>query len=163
MDLTQLTDAELEGLRKMPKHVVNAKARTVQKDGTDQRNYNIVSDIGNQEFILYLRQNLRPGMEDDFSCGLRIVRRNGLSLTLCRYNGPSHRHRNHLEGNEFRFKAHIHQATGRYIDADLQPEGYAIDTDRFRTLKGALHCLVQDCAISGLDTEADAPTLFEMP
>lgn len=160
MDLTSLTDTDLDGLRKMAKRVLNPKARTTQKEGTDQRDYKIASEVGDHDFILYTRQNMRPGMEDDFSCGLRIVRPNGSTLTLCRYNGLSHRHRNPLEGEEFLFKPHIHRATERYIQADRQPEGYAIETDAFRTLKGALHCLVKDCSISGLDTEPDAPTLF---
>ncbi len=157
-----LTDNELERLRKLPKRVVHARARAANKEQTEQLNYKLEFADGAHHFQLYTRQNLRPGMEESFSCGLNIVKPNGESLTLCRYNGPSHPHRNHLEKEHFQFVPHIHHATERYIAANRDPETYAITTDRFRTLVGALHCIVMDCAISGLETTPDEPTLFPL-
>lgn len=158
-----ITDAELEHLRRMPKHVLNPKARAANKDLCEQYNYSLGSEDGEHRFQLYTRQNLRPGMEDSFSCGLNVVRHNGESLTLCRYNGPSHPHRNHLEKEHFSFVPHVHNATERYIAAGRDPETFAVITERFRTLQGALHCLVTDCKVKGLDTSPDEPTLFPVP
>ncbi|HRP00595.1 MAG TPA: hypothetical protein PLN54_14275 [Flavobacteriales bacterium] len=163
MTFDNLTDTELEDLRTLPKRVVNPKARAANKEGTEQFNYKLESLDGTRHYQLYTRQNLRAGMEDDFSCGLNVVKPNGESLTLCRYNGPSHPHRNHLEKERFQFEPHIHVATERYIAANRDPETYATTTQRFRTLQGALHCLVTDCAVSGLQTTPDEPTLFPIP
>lgn len=74
-------------MRAVPKRVANPKARVANKEGTEQLNYKLESTDGTQHFQLYTRQNLRAGMEDNFSCGLNMVKPNGESLTLCRYNG----------------------------------------------------------------------------
>jgi len=55
---------------------------------------------------------------------------------------------------------HIHQATERYLQARLKPEGFAQATDTYKTCDGALHRLVSDCNIEGLETQADHPELF---
>ncbi|MCB9168866.1 MAG: hypothetical protein H6597_03260 [Flavobacteriales bacterium] len=163
MTFDGITDAELDDLRRMPKQVENPRARAQRIEGREQFNYTLVSEDGEHRFQLYTRQNTRPGMADSFSCGLNVVKANGETLTLCRYNGPSHPHRNHLEGDTFEFECHIHSATERYLQAGRDPETFAVTTDRFRTLQGALHCLVTDCAVSGLETTPDEPTLFADP
>lgn len=99
-------------------------------------------------------------MEDDFSCGLSWVASNGETLTLCRYNGSSHDHPNHLENERTGYNCHIHKTTERYIKANRKPEGFATATEKYYSLKGALHCLTHDCNISGLQTEQDMPKLF---
>jgi hypothetical protein len=100
-------------------------------------------------------------MEDDFSCGLSWLAPNGEILTLVRYNGASHPHRNNIEGTMLNWESHIHTATERYIRANKKAVGFAEPTDRYRTLKGALHCLVTDCSIVGISTTPDKPSLFE--
>jgi len=57
-------------------------------------------------------------------------------------------------------RAIIHKATERYILANRKPEGFAVKTEKYYTLKGAIHCLVHDCHITGLQTEQDLPKLF---
>ena len=99
-------------------------------------------------------------MEEDFSCGISWVAPNGETLTLSRYNGPSHSHPNHLENEKLDYEYHIHKATEKYIKANRKPEGYAIATKRYHTLDGALHCLVNDFNISGISTTPDQPKLF---
>lgn len=163
MPFDGITDAELDRLRRMPKRVENPRARAQRLEGREQYNYTLTSENGEHHFQLYTRQNTRPGMEDSFSCGLNVVKANGETLTLCRYNGPSHPHRNHLEDDGFAFVCHIHIATERYLLAGRDAETFATTTDRFRTLQGALHCLVTDCAVSGLEPTPDEPTLFPVP
>src|SRR5438132_9774066 len=81
-------------------------------------------------------------------------------LILVRYNGASHPHPNRLEGNRIDFVPHIHRATERYLRANLKPEGFAENTTRYTTLSGALHELVNDLHVTGLDTKPDHPELF---
>lgn len=160
MSFESLTDNKIAELLKLPKRVVNPNIRQKIKDGKEQFNY-ILSCIGKDKykFELYTRQNMREGMEDDFSCGLSWVASNGESLTLCRYNGPSHDHPNHLENEQLGYNCHIHKTTEKYINANRKPEGFAEFTKRYSTLKGAFHCLVNDCNISGISTEQDLPKL----
>jgi len=89
-------------------------------------------------------------MEDDFSCGISWLAPNGETLTLKRYNGPNHDHLNHLEKVRLGYTSHIHMATEKYIKANRKAEGFAIATNRYLTVEGALHCLVTDCKISGI-------------
>ena len=143
----------------------NPQAGSKNKDGHEQVNYTAVAlDGTNHEFEIYKRQNLRNGMEDDFSCGISWIAPNGETLTLKRYNGSSHDHPNRLEKNKLGLNCHIHFATEKYIKANLKPEGFAEVTDRYNSLDGALHCLVLDCKIKGINTIPDSTNqtkLFE--
>ena len=84
----------------------------------------------------------------------------GDTLTLVRYNGSSHAHRNKIEGEAVDFICHIHKATERYIKAGMKAESYAEKTELYSTLEGALHQLMLDCNISGIETKPDEPDFF---
>lgn len=157
MSFESLTDAKIAELLKMPKRVTNPTAREVSDANHLRRDYQVTSEDGTEEFCVFVRQNRT--ITDDFSCGLRWMPRGAEHLILVRYNGPSHPHPNRLEGTRIEFVPHIHTATERYLQANHKPEGFASETDRFTTCKGALHALVTDCNISGLETEADHPEL----
>lgn len=161
MAFESLTDDKIEELLKLPKRVTNPNIRAKLQDGHEKFNF-IVNCVDNTRyrFELYTRQNKREGMEDDFSCGLNWVAPNGETLILRRYNGPNHNHPNHLEKQKLGYNCHIHKTTEKYIKANLKPEGFAETTEKYYTLKGALHCLARDCNISGISTEPDAPRLF---
>ena len=158
MAFESVTDEKIEQLLNCPKYLTNPQARVKSIEGREQVNYNVIAtdDSGNK-FQIYKRQNLRPGMENDFSCGISWVSSNGETMTLARYNGSSHAHPNHLEKTKLGFKCHIHKATEKYIQANRKPEGYAEETDRYHTLDGALHCLVVDFNIKGIQTNSDIP------
>lgn len=155
MAFESITDIKITELLLMAKHVKNPGTRPKEKDGHEQYNYKLQSLEGDSEFELYTRQNLREGMEDDFSCGISWLSPNGESFTLKRYNGPSHKHKNQLEGTLLEIKPHIHLSTEKYVRANRKPEGFAEETNRYYSLKGALHCLVADCNITGIKTEPD--------
>ena len=156
MSFESITDDKIKSLLSCPKRLINPQARTKNKEGHEQVNYKVISiDSSDYQFELYKRQNLREGMEDDFSCGLSWIAPNGDTLTLKRYNGPSHNHPNHLENEKTGHKCHVHMATEKYIKANRKPEGFAEITERYKTLEGALHCLVKDCNISGIQTDPD--------
>ncbi len=50
--------------------VTNPNTHVKIRDGHKQYNYKLQSETDYLEFELYTRQNLREGMEDDFSCGI---------------------------------------------------------------------------------------------
>ena len=156
MAFESLTDDKIADLLNCPKRLTNPQARSKQKEGHEQINYKVTSiDGSDHEFEVYRRQNLRDGMEDDFSCGISWIAPNGETLTLKRYNGPNHDHLNHLEKERLGYTCHIHIATKKYVTANRKPEGYAETTKRYTTIEGALHCLVTDCKISGIQTKPD--------
>ena len=41
------------------------------------------------------------------------------------------------------------------VKANRKAEGFAEATSRYTSIDGALHCLVADCKISGIQTKSD--------
>ena len=67
-------------------------------------------------------------------------------VLLRRYNGKSHKHTNHIEGERLPYDFHIHSATQRYMRrSGTDNVGYAEVTDRYSDVWGALDCLMSDC------------------
>ncbi|MCA0448009.1 MAG: hypothetical protein LCH54_17465 [Bacteroidetes bacterium] len=166
MSFESLTDDKIADLINCQKRLTNPQARVVIKDGHEQINFNVIAtDDSGYKFEVYKRKNTRDGMDDDFSCGLLWISPNGEVLTLRRYNGSSHNHRNQLEKNQLGSTHHIHFASEKYIKANKKAEGFAEPSTRYKTLDGALHCLLSDCNISGLKTVSDDTSqtfLFEI-
>jgi hypothetical protein len=157
MAFESLTDERIETLLRMPKRVTNPTARNVADANHDKRDYVVESTDGAERFKLFVRQN--KTISDDFSCGLQWLPAGGESLTLIRYNGSSHEHPNKLEETKLNFVCHVHRATKRYLQANLKPEGFAAESTAYQTCNGALHALVVDCNIAGLETVSDHPEL----
>ena len=147
MNTKPYTDEELAALRSMPKQITNPGARWLEKPkgrpSHRQRNLQARGRDDEARFSVYQRQNLNDG--SDFSCGISYLPPGGPSLTLARYNGPSHPHRDIL------YRPHIHRASERAIAAGKKPESEAEETDRFENLDGALACLIADFNLTGLD------------
>ena len=147
-----LSNDELDHHRSVEKTVRNPGARWKEKPGRHkQRNYSAESRDGTS-YLIYLRQNLND--DRDFSCGLQLVRRGSRPLSLVRYNGASHAH------GEIRYRCHIHQASVQAISAGKKIDSNAEATNRYRTLEGALACLLDDCSVKGLSAEHDQGDLF---
>ena len=160
MAFESLTDARIQELLQMLKRVTNPSAHNVPDANHDRRDYVVESADGTERFKLFVRQN--KTITDDFSCGLQWLPAGGESLILARYNGSSHEHPNKLEGTKLSFLHHIHQATERFLQANLKPEGFAAAAAaKYQTCEGALHQLVTDCNIGGLETKADHPEIFQ--
>lgn len=131
----------------MSKTVTNPKARWVGKPGHSQRNFQVVAGNDNEfAFSIYQRQSERD--DNDFSCGISFLPAVGNSVTLARYNGPSHPH------GDIVYRPHIHRATARAIAAGKKPESEADVTDRFMTCDGALRCLLEDFNVEGVELPA---------
>jgi hypothetical protein len=151
MNFDQLTDQDIDALLKLPKRVVNPKAQWKEKPGHRQKNYTVKG--GDYDFQIYLRQNLHDN--EDFSCGLKVIKPDGQPLTLVRHNGPSHIH------GEIAMACHIHRTSARAIREGRKPEHYAEPTNAYTTLEGALWAMARDCAITGLpEVKPDHPDFF---
>lgn len=159
MGLEIITDELITKLLEVPKAVENPRIKKKRDSGTERVTY-ILSDEEGNRYNLYFRQNYKPGMEDDFSCGLSYILPSGETFTLVRYNGQSHSHPNKLEKERLGYVSHIHKSSKRYLDKTGKADGFAEATERYSTLDGALHCLLADCNISGLSANSDQPSLF---
>lgn len=126
------------------------------KRGHNERELD-VSGVAGSEFRLILRQNKINAL--DFSIILAVnVQGSNQVFRLRRYNGKSHEHTNHIEGNTF-YAFHIHLATERYQELGTREDAYAEPTDRFGDFHAALRCLVVD---AGFDVPPEAQgQLFE--
>lgn len=88
---------------------------------------------------------------------MRVPKSNAL-FRLRRYNGKSHEHTNHIEGETF-YDYHIHLATERYQVIGTREDAFAQPTDRYGDFQSALRCLIQDV---NLDVSPEAQVrLFE--
>lgn len=147
MDASFLDDEVIEELLGCPKRITNPGARWSLQKQSKQLTYSAVSECGSHKFRVYLRQSDR--LEYAFSCGV-VLETDGGQISLCRYNGSDHQHRNDIEGEKFAFRCHIHRTTKRYIDRGLKSDKYAEPTDRYEYLPGAVMAMVSDCNITGL-------------
>lgn len=148
-----MTDDEIETLVEAHKTVSNPKARWSTQRKSLQKTYHLVLDDSLPRMEIKLRQNtLDP---DNFSCVLLCYLDDGEKITLRRYNGSNHEHRNKLEPNEplISFVCHIHMATQRYIEIGDKSEGYAVKTDEYDDFDGALSLLIGQCNVHGLKKE----------
>ena len=156
MAATTLTDEKIAALIAMSKRVTNPGARRKVSSKHEQVTYNVIGDDGETAFQIFVRQSRK--ITENFSCGLLWISPSGETVTLIRYNGASHPHDNALESDRYELHCHIHKATERYIAANKKPETYAEKTDRYRTLDGALNCLLTDCVVTGLVAEPENRT-----
>lgn len=153
-----LSDTDLELFRTEPKVKVSG-SHAKAKDIFVEQQFELVSkaDSG-RRYRLYRRHH--PELSGVFSVGLAVCI-GAEWLTVCRYNGDYHPHKNHIEKNRLVGVFHIHHATERYIQAGLHPDGFAVQTDRYSTVDAALRCMILDCGIAGVlpDGDADPNTL----
>lgn len=145
------TDQELADLKSMRKRVANPGARWSEKPRKRpvhrQRNFQASALDEGHRFSVYQRHSLID--DSDFSCGILYLPLGGPSLTLARYNGPSHAH------GDIAFRPHIHLSSEWAIAAGRKPESEAAETDRFNTPDGALACLIHDFNLLGITAKPD--------
>ena len=151
-----VTDDTLDRLRTIPKHAANSRARWVEKPKSRtahrQRDFQAqASGDDNERFSIFQRWSIAD--DADFSCGIRWMPRDGKSLILARYNGPSHVH------GDIVYRPHIHRATEKAIREGRRPESEAEETERYSTVDGALACLLDDFNVSGIKADRDEERL----
>ena len=148
-----LSNDELDEFRSTPKQVTDPKSRWTEKPGRHKQRNHIAESVDGTQFRLYLRQNLDD--ESDFSCGLALIRKGGKPLSLVRYNGSSHAH------GDILYRCHIHRATADALLAGKKIDSHAEESNRYKSLEGALACLIDDCHIEGLKAEHDQRDLLD--
>ena len=154
-DLSALSDEYLNEMRGEAKFKVGATRCKVKGRHIEQQ-FELESNSGNRRYRVFTRQHVE--LSGAFSVGLCLVQPGGDDLVLCRYNGYFHSHKNVVEGERVPAGPHVHVATQRYIESGLKLDGYAFQTDRYSTMRGALLCLVGDCGIGGiLDPDEPEP------
>lgn len=140
-----LTDVQIGNLLREPKprldpaEFLRAHAARPANNGHRRHAIDVPGDHGNA-FVLSVRQSSIDPY--DFSVILTYVFRNGTTMNLRRHNGPSHSHRNPLEGEAFAGKFHVHEATERYQRHGGDAEHYAWPTDTFADLATALSAML---------------------
>jgi hypothetical protein len=153
------SDAEIVELIKERKPLPadwRSRMRLRPKRGHSERDIEVTGD-GGSEFRLLLRQNAINRL--DFSIILAVAVPQSIQLfRLRRYNGKSHEHTNHIEGDTF-YDFHIHEATERYQAIGTREDAYAEATDRYGDFHEALRCLIDDANLE-IPPQAQA-SLFE--
>jgi hypothetical protein len=138
IDITKLIDER----KPLP---ANYHAPHILKPKHGHKEYELaVKGEEGSSFRLILRQSSFNAL--DFSAILAYdIPDSNMAFRLRRYNGRSHEHTNHLEGETF-YDFHIHCATERYQCFGMEKEdAYAEPTNRYADLIGALDCLLSDC------------------
>lgn len=120
--------------------------RLKPKRGHDERDLELTGVAGSK-FCLILRKGRKNPL--DFSAILSVrVPESGKFFRLLRYNGKSHAHKNHIEGEVFDGVFHIHTATERYQRSGAREDAYAEATDRYDDINSALCCLILDANLA---------------
>lgn len=159
MGVDALTDGEIRMLLASSKRVQNPASKVRTEGKHQRRDFRVLSEDGQHEFVLFTRQSLL--IAENFSAGLRWKSKTGEEVILMRCNGADHSHRNSIERTVFDPACHVHTATERYIAIGKKSEGFAEVSSAYRSLDGALHHLVVSANISGLATKPDQPDLFD--
>jgi len=155
MSFESLTQDQISDLIKCEKRLIKA-SRKITINKVEMGSFDLVAtDQSGYKFSVYSRQNLR--LPNDYSCGIHWLV-DGERFTFRRYNGSNHNHRNKLQKTSIGFVTHMHTASEMYIRANLKPEGFAEPCDRYKTLNGALMCLVFDLKIIGMQATLDEMT-----
>jgi hypothetical protein len=93
----------------------------------------------------------------DFSVILAHVPDDGIEFRLRRYNGSSHEHQNLIERERFD-GFHIHTATARYQDRGAKEDSFAVPSDKYGDLEGAVSLALVDF---GIHIDRPETPLFE--
>ena len=111
------------------------------KRGHEERDLWLDGDAGSN-FRVILRKNTINVLDFSIILAVRVPHSTKI-FRLRRYNGKSHEHTNHIEGDTF-YDFHIHIATERYQEIGTREDAYAEPTDRYGDFHGALVCLLDD-------------------
>lgn len=140
-----LNDKEIQGLIDEPKVLppnYQDHASLKPKRGHKETDFDVQGENGSKFKIIMRLSSSDPF---DFSAILAyFVPKTNVLFRLRRYNGKSHEHTNKIEAETF-YGFHIHQATERYQQSGLREDEYAIPTNKYGDLQGALQCMLSEC------------------
>ena len=138
------SDQEISDLLQEPKPLASDwRQKTIlrPKRGHKEKDLDFEGSSGSN-FKLILRQNNVNVMDFSIILAVYVPGTNKL-FRLKRYNGKSHEHTNHIEGDTF-YDFHIHMATERYQEIGTREDSYAEPTDRYSDYRSAWTHFVQD-------------------
>lgn len=143
----KLTDAEINALiqerKRLPEDFISQLKHFKDKFKHKESELALVGDNGSR-FTLVIRQSKINVL--DFSVILfYTLPSSNVPFRLMRCNGKSHRHRNKLENFRLSRNFHIHKATERYQRANFKEEDYAVETDKYADLNGAVRHMLREC------------------
>lgn len=115
--------------------------RLQPKQGHGERHLDLTGNEGSA-FRLIFRQSRRNSLDFSIILAVRPPQSNQF-FRLRRYNGKSHEHTNHIEGERF-YDFHVHRATERYQDLGTREDAYAEPTERYGDFRGAVQRLIDD-------------------
>ena len=141
-----LTDEEVSkiiGAEKYIKHAIDLGSLPRSPNGRFRsKKYDLVCE--EYECRMVIRQNIdRPC---NFSVILVYRDPSAGDVTVVRYNGDHGSHRNRLEKETIK-GPHIHRMTERYQLHSTHPDGYAVATDAYSDLGGAVELFLRDMNI----------------
>ena len=139
----KLSNEEILALKSMPKKLLKPlRQKWIDQLKFRQLSLELCSNDEEYRFKLYMRQSTLD--DDNFSCGLSYLESNENDITLARYNGSSHVHVNKCDGQRFDFECHIHEANEESLKVSKKIENFAIKTNRYTNLSGAIQCVLKD-------------------
>lgn len=151
--VTKYSDIEIDLLVREPKPLSanwNSKIRSEYQSRYVTKSFE-VKGIRNNTFRVIWKQIHNNSSDYSAIFGVFPLGSNTL-FRLRRYDGKQHIHSNPIEKQKFH-DFHIHMATERYQDYGTKDEDkYAVPTDRFSDLTGAIDCLLKDCCFQMPDT-----------
>ncbi len=140
-------------VKSIPVSLAHIGAKFREKRGHKEFDYFINRPDGSL-FIMKIRQSLENALAFSVILALQPKGKSELFI-LRRYNGKNHRHRNRIEKDIAFYDFHIHTATERYQNEGMYEEGYAVVTDRYVDLNGAIESLIADCNIVSTNPQKD--------
>lgn len=142
-----ITDSDIAGLLSEPKPTVPIQevVPARPKRGHLETQLRIDGDAGST-FRLIARQSRFDAF--DFSVILAYEMPDTSRLfRLRRHNGLSHEHLNKIEGDRF-FDYHVHVATERYQLAAFDEDAFAVPTDAYVDLHGAIRHMLDEAGFA---------------
>lgn len=146
----KISDSEILVLKKVAKKLQKPlRQKWTNSLKVKQLSIDLCSIDGLYVFELYMKQALLD--ENNFSCGISYKDITNNVYTLARYNGSSHVHVNKCDGQRFEFECHIHQAKEGSLKLSKKIENFAIKTERYKDLHGAINCILLDFNVIDLN------------
>lgn len=102
------------------------------------------------------RITVRQSIDNPFNFSVILIYKdsNKNDRTILRLNGNHGRHRNRLEKITIQ-GPHIHYMTERYQERTTHPDGYAVETQKYDDLGGAIDLLMEVANIGYYDEKID--------
>jgi hypothetical protein len=145
MAMPILSEEQIKALieeRKLIPPQLHPLGTLTERSHHERKDFSFPAASGN-EFLIFIRRSVLNMLDFSVVLGYQLPQLHSV-FRLRRYNGKSHHHTNVLEKETF-YDFHIHTATERYQRPGFREDHFAITTNRYYDLQGAICCLLEDC------------------